>query len=91
MNSTRNIGSEDAINPVAGFETVKFVFEGMKVIAPVRQVAPHLIPEHANETTGVACIVATAAGTHARIVNENRGVDRWVHISTLCVRKSTSG
>ncbi len=77
------IGSELAIDPNPKFEIVKWVTEGMRVIAPARYVAPEL--NNDAGTQGVWCVVSVAAGTHARIVNEKRGIDRWVHISTLVV------
>jgi hypothetical protein len=83
---TSHIGENNGdFTVAAGFKRVEFVDNGMRVMAPVRDVAPQLIPEHATVRTGVWCVVAVAAGTHARIVNETRGIDRWVHISTLCV------
>lgn len=40
-------------------------------------------------STGVWCVVAAAAGYHARIVNEKRGIDRWEHIGDLRVEAGT--
>ena len=33
----------------------------------------------------VRCRVVCAAGNHARIVNESRGIDRWCRLSSLMV------
>jgi len=38
-----------------------------------------------GKTRVVKCRVAIAAGDHARIVNEARGVDRWVNLAALLV------
>ena len=78
-----HIGSEYALDPLpeSGFKLVEFVVEGMRVVAACR----HVLPDAPNPNGGVWCTVTVAAGTHARIVNEKRGIDRWVHISTLCV------
>jgi len=35
--------------------------------------------------TALRCKVACAAGYHARVVNEQYGVDRWFHIDNLLV------
>ncbi len=71
------------------FKAIEYVEEGMRVLAPVREVARHLIPDvvsvERGTSCGIWCTVAVAAGTHARVVNDKRGVDRWVHISSLCV------
>lgn len=38
-----------------------------------------------NNGSGLRCRVQTAAGYHARVVNEKYRVDRWVHIDSLLV------
>jgi hypothetical protein len=37
----------------------------------------------------VRCTVACAAGYHARVVNEARGIDTWAHIRELRRRSNT--
>lgn len=78
------IGDDRAVDPSANYKRVEWVSEGMRVIAAVRDVAPEIF-DPADPGQGVWCTVAVAAGTHARIVNEKRGIDRWVHISMLVV------
>ena len=52
--------------------------DGMEVIAPFR------LPEDPR-VNGVICRVACAAGNHARVVNEKRGIDRWYPLYDLRV------
>lgn len=33
------------------------------------------------------CTVAVAAGNHVRVVNENRNVDKWMHLGDCLVEK----
>jgi hypothetical protein len=56
-----------------------YVDEGMEVLAP-----------YDNKGTGVRCRVECAAGKHARVVNERRGIDKWFHLSDLRVAKEGS-
>jgi len=64
----------------------RWVSEGMKVFAPWALFCPPEARAQAHEhRTGVRCTVAVAAGHHARIVNETRGIDRWMHINDLYV------
>ena len=55
------------------YTSPEYVNVGDKVIAPW------------SGTTGVWCTVAVAAGMHARVVNERRGIDRWYRITSLAV------
>jgi len=61
------------------FHPPSYVDDGMEVIAPY---------VHEGRRTGLRCIVAVAAGYHARVVNEARGFDRWFHIRDLRVEVS---
>ena len=38
---------------------------------------------------GVRCTVACAAGYHARVVNERRGIDTWVNVTDCARLRST--
>jgi len=68
------------------FEPVRFVDEGMVVLAPYARFCPVEEREGAlAHGTGVRCTVAVAAGYHARIVNAARGIDAWIHIGDLSV------
>ena len=53
------------------------VGEGQLVVAP----AP------GRKGTGVRCVVAVAAGNHARVINELHGIDRWYHLRDLRVEQ----
>lgn len=44
---------------------------------------PFTTPEHPRR--GLKCIVACAAGNHARVVNEKFNVDRWYPLYALFV------
>lgn len=59
------------------FAMVSWVYEDQRVIAP------GVLED--GSPTAVRCRVAVAAGHHARIVNESRGVDGWLHIDDLRV------
>lgn len=59
------------------FDYVKYVNVGDKVIAPWD-----------NEGKGIRCTVICAAGYHARVSNEKRGYDKWLHIDDLRVERA---
>jgi hypothetical protein len=67
--------NRDGFGP--GYKGIEFVSEGMRVITPLGD----------GTRRGMWCVVTVAAGMHARIVNTERGIAKWVHISTLCVPK----
>jgi hypothetical protein len=52
----------------------RFVFDGERVVAPYT---------HEGKRGGLWCVVACAAGNHARVVNEKYNVDRWFDIDDL--------
>src|SRR5271154_5236256 len=62
---------------------VTYVNDGMTVWTSF---APFCLPELRSIFKGecmVRCTVQVAAGYHARIVNEDVGIDQWVHIDVL--------
>jgi hypothetical protein len=63
----------------AKYTSLDYVDVGQKVIAPY---------VHEGRPTGLWCVVTVAAGTHARVVNEARGFDRWFLIDELRVEVS---
>lgn len=50
----------------------RYVDVGMNVVAPYKG-------------SGLRCVVACAAGVHARVVNERRDFSEWFHIGELRV------
>jgi len=54
------------------FRRIDYVNEGMRVLAP-----------YGMTGSGIRCVVTTAAGHHARVVNELYKFDRWFHIDDL--------
>lgn len=52
----------------------RYVEPGMRVVARFRG------------NMGVWCVVAVAAGYHARIVNEHHNIDRWEHLGDLRIK-----
>ena len=52
------------------------VSEGQKVIIPFKG------------STGVWCTVVCAAGKHARVANEQRGIDKWVPLYDMLIEAS---
>lgn len=38
-----------------------------------------------GKTTAVRCVVMIAAGNHARVANDKRGIDRWARLAGLLV------
>jgi hypothetical protein len=63
------------------FRAPPYVNDGMKVIAPYN---------NKGKRTGLLCVVACAAGNHARVVNEMRGFDEWFHIDDLRVEEKAN-
>jgi hypothetical protein len=61
------------------YARVTYVDEGMPVIAPFNR----------QTGQGIRCVVATACGYHARVVNEQYQFDRWFHIDDLRQEPST--
>jgi hypothetical protein len=59
------------------FVPPRYVNEEEKVIVP------YPTPEKPRQ--GAWCKVAVAAGYHARVVNEELGIDRWLHIDQMLV------
>lgn len=59
------------------FVEVAWVEEGMTV----------WLPWNREQQSVVRCKVLVAAGDHARIVNEKRGIERWFPLSTLYVEE----
>lgn len=57
-----------------GWRPVNYVDDGMEVWIAW--------PRHTG-TAAVRCKVACPAGHYARVVNEARGIDTWVHLSEL--------
>jgi len=62
---------------VTNYEAPKFVNEGQEVYAPY------------GDGRGIRCRVVTAAGKHARVVNEQRGFDRWLPIDELRIPRAS--
>jgi hypothetical protein len=58
------------------WEPPNYVYDGQKVVAPYT---------HEGKRRGLWCKVAVAAGNHARVVNKEFGVDRWLPIACLRV------
>lgn len=63
--------------PKANYVEPRWAEDGMKVIIP--------FPTQEKPRQGLWCRVAVAAGNHARVVNEARGVDRWFPLYDLRV------
>jgi len=68
----------------------RWVEERMTVIVPFNgvEVDPFKglqATEAVRTLLGVKCSVSVAAGYHARVVNEERKIDRWFHIDQLRV------
>lgn len=61
------------------FRLVRWVDEGMRVLAPVRIDG---VPK------GLRCVVTVAAGYHARVECEKFGFAHWFHIDDLRVEAS---
>lgn len=72
--------------PKMSYVAPRYVDVGMEVVVPYVQFCP---PEEREAVrakgTGVRCKVIVAAGYHARILNEKRGIDVWRHIRDLFV------
>lgn len=60
--------------------------EGMEVLIPWNREAN--APGRDRNGTAARCKVATAAGEHARVVNDRLGVDKWYHRDSLLVPKT---
>lgn len=60
----------------AKYTSPNFVDVGQEVIAPY---------VHEGRLTGLRCVVAVAAGYHARVTNTARRFDRWFHIDDIRV------
>lgn len=52
-------------------DSISCVYEGQEVLAPY------------DSKRGIKCKVHTAAGYHARAVNENMKFDKWFHVHDL--------
>jgi hypothetical protein len=72
------MGSTDSTtNPidVAELEPPRWLSDGMHVLAPWSRTDTHQL--------WARCKVHTAAGDAARVVNERRGIDRWLPLHSL--------
>ncbi len=56
----------------ASNEAPPFLTEGMQVAVP------HVVGEGDTRTTYCICTVENAAGDAGRVLNERRGIDKWV-------------
>jgi hypothetical protein len=63
--------------PASDYQDVVWVEEGMRVIVPWD-----------HQGRGLWCRVVCAAGDAARVVNENRQVDRWCRLRALRVPRT---
>lgn len=61
-----------------------WVYDGQAVIAPYRQT----IGPNEGKWTGLRCVVACAAGAHARVVNEKYGFDAWFQVDQLRIERT---
>jgi len=56
------------------WDSPRYVHDGQRVVAP------HV---HDGKVVGIWCVVAVAAGDHARVINEKLGIDRWFRVDCL--------
>ena len=76
----RYLGSRDTDWNLKLVVPCEYVDDGEEVIVSVGR----------RDGMGVRCTVACAAGYHARIVNEKRGIDRRVNVADCARLRSTS-
>jgi hypothetical protein len=67
----------DRVARRAPYVEPRWAEDGMRVIIP--------FPTEEKPRQGLWCKVAVAAGNHARVVNAERGIDRWFPLYDLRV------
>lgn len=65
-----------AVPEAEGWRHPKWFSVGMEAVIPF---------VHEGKWTGLRCIVETATGDHARVVNTKRGIDKWVRLDGCVV------
>ena len=61
-----------------GYVTPKGLFDGQEVLAPIKKGPEYRL---------LKCVVASAMGDTARVVNELLGVDTWFRLEELCIKE----